>query len=239
MKKVILFALLIFILAPCLTLAEQPPLTKEEIKADFVANMMRVTQRSGISLEITDRGSYYEERRDGVNCLGYAHLVYIFWEGSYGQKIRESVEIDFIRIDGRWIFDKIFKYPNDTVFVIEPTKPLPPVPEKPATDLVIKLTEQALPRANDLMERFVDKDQVYKINKMDVGEPVFEWRGFDYENAAYGYTGTMEYTLSDINDKKHKYDQIWTCDCKIMLFYNIAKQKWECSVNTTNAVKIK
>ena len=88
------------------------------------------------------------------------------------------------------------------------------------------------------MERFVDNDQVYKITKFNVGEPVFEWRGMDDENAAYVYTGTMEYTLSDINDTKHKYDENWTCDCKITMFYNIAKQKWECSVNTTNARKI-
>ncbi len=113
---------------------------------------MYVTSRSGISLEITDTGNYFKEYRDGQQYLGYANLVYIYWIGAYGQKIRESVEVDFLNANGRWVFDKIFKLKDGAVQVEGPTKPLPAVPEKPSLDLVIKLTEESLPRANDLME---------------------------------------------------------------------------------------
>ena len=130
MKKVILLLIFVVVLFPCLVRAAQPPLTKEEIRAAFVAHMDRVIQKSGISLEITDTGNDHDEWRNGANCLGYAHLVYIFWEGSYGQRIRESVEIDFLQINGRWLFDKIFKLKDGIVIVKEPTKPLPPAPGK-------------------------------------------------------------------------------------------------------------
>lgn len=77
MKKIIVLLMLVFLLLPCLALAEQPPLTKEEIKAFVVPNLVYVTSRSEISLEITDKGNYFKDYRDGREYLGYANLVYI------------------------------------------------------------------------------------------------------------------------------------------------------------------
>jgi hypothetical protein len=149
------------------------------------------------------------------------------------------VEIDLLKFDGKWFFDKIFRIKNGVEQVQAPTKPLPPVPTQPAQDTLIPSVEAALPGANDLMERFIDRNQVYKINQLNVGDPKFEWRGLDYDNAAYVYTGDMEYILSDIRDKKHKKDQVWSCNCEIFMLYDVAKQKWECKVNTKDLRRIK
>ncbi len=72
-----------------------------------------------------------------------------------------------------------------------------------------------------------------------MGEAKFEWRGLDYTYAAYVYTGDIAYILSDIRDKKHENDQEWTCDCEILILYDVVKQNWECKVNTTNPKQIK
>jgi hypothetical protein len=56
-KKIAVLLILVFLLLPCLASADQPPLIKEEIKAFVVPNLMYVTSRGAISLEITDQGS--------------------------------------------------------------------------------------------------------------------------------------------------------------------------------------
>ena len=239
MKKFAFFLFIGLVVFPGLALADQAPLTKEEIKSFVVPNLMYVTARSEISLEISDQGNYFKDYRDGQQYLGYANLVYIYWVGTYGQKIQEAVEIDLLKVDGKWCFSKIFKLTNGIKLIQGPTKPLPAVPASPAKDTLVPLVEAALPGANDLMERFIDTNQVYQINQFNVGDPKFEWRGLDYDNAAYVYTGDMEYTLSDIRDKKHKNDQVWSCNCEVFMLYNIAKQKWECKVNTKNLQRIK
>lgn len=217
-KRLAVFLVLITVLFPGLILAESP-VSKERLEACVRGYINQFSSKKVVKYEVTDSGSYYKVERDFDTYLLYSHLCHIYWEGAYGQIIRDPLYVDLLKIDGQWVVDRVYPNLDQSAMIQEPTKSLPVIPEAPAKESLIKTLEKALP------ELEFRSEYKYTITTLNLSDPTFEWRGIDYEYGAYVYTGDIQFTMKNQVYRKPK--QIWKGNCKVLMLYNVQANKWE------------
>ena len=171
----------------------------------------------------------------------YTRYCYYYWEGSYGQIVRETVGIVFRRVDvDNWSMSKYNYEPSEQQMVQDPTKPLPAVPAQPSKEQIMEEIKNYLPERYSLYE-------VTAINKLDFPEPKFDWYGADYEWGGYKYSGKVNFTwkkkssgsqgigLSSLLSAVRKEKKV--CDCVVTMLYGIVDNKWHAEFGRLNVIE--
>jgi hypothetical protein len=175
------------------------------------------------------------------DILGYPHKFfrdcYYYWEGSYGQIVRETVSIYFRKIDeDNWSMTSYNYNKGEQTIVQNPTKPLPATPSQPAKDQLSEAVKNYIPERYSLYE-------VISVNKLELGEPKFDWYGIDYNYGGYQYKGKVTVTWKKKGSKGIGLSGLMSSgketrqfNCSFNMLYGIADEKWHAEFAFLNEI---
>lgn len=164
----------------------ESPIPQNEIERRVKTYVNRTEKSNVIKIE-TVGGSMKQVQKGLMVYPLYQQPVVFYWEGAYGQVIKDSVYFEFIKTQNQWVYDKTIPgLPDATVMVSGPTKPLPQPPAEPGKDEVKKVLDKYAPEYSTRIS--------YTYEILSLSEPTFEWTGFDYQNGIYTYKGRTRYT---------------------------------------------
>jgi len=232
-------AVLIAFIVPALA-AQRMPVPESAVEAglkDYLSRDAQAQARAVVKSELAPTYGFSDE-----DILGYPHKFfrdcYYYWEGTYGQLIRETVSIYFRKVDeSNWTLSAYKLVEGEETIVQKPTKPLPEVPAPPTSEQLSQAIYDYLPSCNSSYN-----DMNYKIEKLEPTEPKFDWYGIDYQWGGYQYDGMVTVTgkakkvkglglgsvLSTVVKSKAKYD------FSVNMLYGIADKQWHAEFRRMN-----
>lgn len=217
--------------------AEDMPVPDSAVEAGLRDYLSKCDRANAIvKSELAPTYGYSDE-----DILGLPHIFfrdcYYYWEGTYGQLVRETVSIVFRKVDAdRWTLNDYQHSKSDTKIVKDPTKPLPAIPERPTKD---ELTTEI---KNYIAENYSLYDSI-TVTKLDLGEPKFEWYGIDYQWGGYQYSGKITFTwkskkrgsgLGSLLASAMK--ETKQCDSVFNMLYSIADRAWHSEFSRMNLI---
>ncbi len=225
MKKfVLLFAITIF---STTAIYGKPPVRMNQVVKELKQHIKRTPKYryshlpNHFKVKFNNVEEFQTTRRDLITYPYYLAEMHVFCKGKFGQIVRESVTVYYIKTGGIWISDGIFWDKTSSKLISGPTKKF----KKPADDMVLKLFKKTITGGKDLN---------LKIIKLELDEnPRFAVKGENFSQPAYIYS------LGDIDLKvkagKFRYKGV-TLD---VVFNKHHADKWQMKINAKGSEKIK
>lgn len=185
--RVFMFAFAIALVPSCLF--AESPIQQKEVEKRLKMYVYQTEKSNVTKIELVDGTMKQIQRGLRVYPL-YQQPVVFYWEGTYGQVVKDSVYFEFIKAENVWIYQRTIPgLPDATVIVKEPTKPLPQPPAEPGKIEVKKVLDRYVPESS------VRISYTYEI--LSLSQPEFKWTGFDYQDGVYIYKGRTRFVKKE------------------------------------------